>query len=99
MTSDGAATYVIAGNVTEKGNKEGVRTSARFESIYNFTHISQKNIVVVDYHNHCLRLIDRSSNLTKYLLANSPMEDTKMVGKVSLNDPRLCWLTKEMKVS
>ena len=64
MTSDGATTYVIAGNVTEKGYKEGVGTSATFESLYELTQISKKNIVVVDFHNHCLRLIDRTSNST-----------------------------------
>ena len=64
MTSNGTTSYIIAGSVTEKGYKEGVGTSARFENIYEFTQISKKNVVVVDYHNHCLRLIDRSSNST-----------------------------------
>ena len=63
-TSDGTTTHLIAGKWTEKGYKEGVGAEARFDLITGFAQISEKLVVVADYHNYCMRLIDRTSNTT-----------------------------------
>ena len=64
MTSDGTTTHLIAGNSSQRGYREGVGADARFYLITGFTQISAKRVVVADYKNHCVRLIDRASNTT-----------------------------------
>ena len=64
MTSDGTTTHLIAGNSTQGGYREGVGAEARFFYIRGFAQISDKHVVVVDRYNHCLRLIDRTTNNT-----------------------------------
>ena len=64
MTSDGTTTHLIAGNSTQRGYREGVGAEARFNDIAGFAQISEKLVVVADYVNQCMRLIDRSTNKT-----------------------------------
>ena len=64
MTSDGTTTHLIAGNSTQYGYREGVGAEARFIYMYGFTQISERLVVVTDTDNHCMRLIDRSTNTT-----------------------------------
>ena len=64
MTYNGTTTHLIAGNSTQWGYREGVGAEARFTSIYGFAQISEKHVVVADVNNHCLRLIDRTTNKT-----------------------------------
>ena len=64
MTSDGTTTHLIAGNSTQHGYKEGVGADARFDYISGFTQISERLVVVADTNNHCMRLIDRTTNNT-----------------------------------
>ena len=64
MTSDGTTTHLIAGNSTQRGYREGVGAEARFYPITGLSQISEKLVVVADFHNHCMRLIDRSTNKT-----------------------------------
>ena len=64
MTSDGTTTHLIAGNSTQEEYKEGVGAEARFLRITGFAQISEKLVVAADTDNHCLRLIDRSTNQT-----------------------------------
>ena len=62
MTSDGTTTHLIAGNSTQYGYREGVGAEARFSYIKGLEQISEKLVVVADSANHCMRLIDRTSN-------------------------------------
>ena len=64
MIGDGTTTHLIAGNSVQRGYKEGVGAEARFYNIKGFAQISEKLIVVVDWGNHCMRLIDRTSDNT-----------------------------------
>ena len=64
MTSDGTTTHLIAGNSGQYNYREGVGAEARFTYIYGFAQISEKLVVVADVNNHCLRLIDRTTNKT-----------------------------------
>ena len=64
MTSDGKTTHLIAGSPTQEGYREGVGVEARFYRITGFAQISEKHVVVADSNNHCMRLIDRSTNKT-----------------------------------
>ena len=64
MTSDGTTTHLIAGSSTETGYREGTGADARFAGITGFAQISEKLVVVADVINHCMRLIDRTSNTT-----------------------------------
>ena len=67
MTSDGTTTHLIAGNSTQEGYREGVGAEARFYDIGGFTQILDKLVVVADSSNHCMRLIDRTTNNTSLL--------------------------------
>ena len=64
MTSDGTTTHVLAGNLTHQGYREGIGGEARFDKITEFAQISKKRVVLADYHDDCLRLIDRTSHST-----------------------------------
>ena len=64
MTSDGTTTHLIAGNSTQRGYREGVGAEARFNDIAGFVQISEKIVVVAEYVNQCMRLIDRTTNKT-----------------------------------
>ena len=64
MTYDGTTTHLIAGNSTQYGYREGVGADARFDLITGFAQISEKLVVVADIYNHCMRLIDRTTNNT-----------------------------------
>ena len=65
MTSDGTTTHLIAGDSTHEAYREGVGAEARFRWITVFAQITEKLVVVADTLNHCLRLIDRSTNETR----------------------------------
>ena len=90
MTSDGKTTHLIAGNSTQEGYREGVGAEARFIYIAGFAQISEKFVVVVDSGNHCLRLINRSTNKTSVFSGQceSPV-DTRMVVQVDSTVPGL----------
>ena len=64
ITSDGTTTHLIAGSSTETGYREGTGADARFAGITGFAQISEKRVVVADVINHCMRLIDRTTNKT-----------------------------------
>ena len=65
MISDGTTTHLIAGSLD--GYREGVGAEARFWDITGFAQISEKLVVVADWGNHCMRLIDRTTNNTSVL--------------------------------
>ena len=67
MTSDGTTTHLIAGSSTQWGYREGAGAEARFDRIHGFAQISEKLVVVADYYNHCMRLIERTTNTTSVL--------------------------------
>lgn len=63
-TSDGTSSKIIAGDTLKWEYIEGKGAEARFEFISGFTQLTDKRLVVADYYNHCLRLIDRSIGTT-----------------------------------
>ena len=63
-TYDGTTTHLIAGSSTQTGYREGVGADARFNFMTGFVQISEKLVVVADSNNHCMRLIDRTTNKT-----------------------------------
>ena len=71
MTSDGTTTHLIAGSPNQRGYREGVGAEARFYDIAGFAQISEKLVVVADHYNHCMRLIDRTTNNTSVLSGQS----------------------------
>ena len=64
-TSDGTTTNVIAGET--RGYREGVGAKAKFKSVTGFVQLSGTRLVVVDSHNHCLRMVERPSGQTSPL--------------------------------
>ena len=68
MTGDGTTTHLIAGHSTQGGYREGVGAEARFSYMRGFTQISEKLVVVTDYVNHCMRLIDRTTIVHRGLI-------------------------------
>mgnify|MGYP001803580349 CR=1 FL=1 len=89
MTSDGTTTHPIAGSPTQEGYREGVGAEARFNYISGFTQISEKHVVVADYNNHCLRLIDRTTHNTSVFSGQQSLMDTRMVVQVGSTFPGL----------
>ena len=64
-TWQSATTVLIAGNAHSGPRyKEGVGAAAEFNDIRGFTQISNKSVIVADAKNHCLRLLDRTTNST-----------------------------------
>ena len=63
-TSNGVTAQTIAGNSSVSGYLEGVGSHARFHDVRGFTQLSDTHIVVADYSNECLRIIDRSLGTT-----------------------------------
>lgn len=59
--------YTIAG-VSRNSNyayAEGLGTGARFNWITSFEQLTKDIVLVTDFHNNCIRIINRSTNLTK----------------------------------
>ena len=63
-TSNGVTSQTIAGNSSVSGYLEGVGSHARFHDVRGFTQLSDTHIVVADYSNECLRIIDSSLGTT-----------------------------------
>ena len=64
MTSNGKRTHLIAGHPKQAGYKEGVGAKAMFHFITGFTQISQERVVVADWRNNYLRLINCTTGVT-----------------------------------
>ena len=64
MTSDRRTTHLIAGSSNQRGYREGLGADAWFWDITGFAQISEKLVVVADSNNHCMRLMDRTTNNT-----------------------------------
>lgn len=54
----------IAGNATDCGYAEGVGKDAKFDIIPSFTQLNSTHVLLADYGNHCIRMVDRRLNLT-----------------------------------
>lgn len=65
--TDGINASLIVGSVRQSGYVEGVGAEARFYYITGFTRLNKTRIVVVDYFNHCLRLIAHQAQSTSPL--------------------------------
>lgn len=65
MTSDGVTSTTVAGNATEEGYLEGHGSEARFRNVFGFTQLTlEKEVIVADTWNHCLRKVNRDSTAT-----------------------------------
>ena len=69
-TTDGNDTYNIAGKATQSGYVEGVGIVARFNYILSFLQVSTNRVLITDYHNHCVRSLDRITNETLTYVGN-----------------------------
>ena len=69
-STDGRSHQLIAGNESDRGYVEGVGQSANFGAIYSCLHLSKTSLLVVDFSNHCLRLINRLSQQTMPFIGN-----------------------------
>lgn len=58
-TTDWIATTTIAGHPKICDFYNCIGTLARFGQLYSFRQISPTEVVIADYHNHCLRLLNR----------------------------------------
>lgn len=63
-TSDGNLTTLIVGSGKSGSYSEGAESDALFNHISGFYQLSNIHVIISDYHNHCLRLVDRVSNET-----------------------------------
>ena len=65
-TTDGKSKHSIVGVSVEAGGYyEGTGYAAIFKSITGFYQISANKVLVVDRGNHCIRLVNRSTNTTQ----------------------------------
>ena len=70
-TTDGTTTSHIAGAISKSyGYIDGVGANARFFLIISMIQLSISYVIVADYHNHCLRSVDRTTNLTSTYSGN-----------------------------
>ena len=69
-STDGRSHQLIAGNESDRGYVEGVGHAAQFGAIYSCLHLSKTSLLVVDFSNHCLRLINRLSQQTMPFIGN-----------------------------
>ena len=86
-TSDGLNARVIAGNVNENGYREGKGTDARFYGVAGFTQISTTCVVIADYANDCLRLVNRMSGATSVLAGQCQSEGYQDGARGQLHRP------------
>ena len=61
-TTDGTTTWLIAGSATSRGYSTSSGSSARFRYIFGFHQVSATRVFLVDTYNHCMRMLDRTSN-------------------------------------
>ena len=69
-TTDGTTTSLITGSSTSYGYIDGVGANAKFNHILSFVLLSRSNVILADYHNHCLRSVDRLTNQTSTYSGN-----------------------------
>ena len=60
-TTDGTTTWLIAGS-SSSGYSTSSGSSARFNYITGFHQVSATRVFLVDHRNHCMRMLDRTSN-------------------------------------
>ena len=87
-TTDGNDTYNIAGIATQRGYVEGVGTVARFCYISSFLQLSTDRVLITDFLNHCLRLLDRITNETLTFVGNCTNSGNKDGTDALLTHPR-----------
>lgn len=63
-TTDGTHTDIVVGSSQTSGYIEGIEAKARFNMITGFSQVTNSAVVVADYKNHCLRLVNRKSYKT-----------------------------------
>jgi len=60
-TTNGSSVSTIAGSPTSSGYSTSSGTSGRFSSLYGFYQKNRTHVIVADYSNACLRMIDRTN--------------------------------------
>ena len=60
-TTDGTTTSLIAGS-SSTGYSTSSGSSARFNYLFGFHQITANRVFLVDSYNHCMRMLDRTSN-------------------------------------
>jgi len=60
-TTDGISVSTIAGSPTSSGYSTGTGTSGRFDYLFGFYQKNKTHVIVADYYNACLRMIDRTN--------------------------------------
>ena len=63
-----AETWLIAGDITTPGYREGVGDSARFNIRYSIHHRNATDLIVSEVENNCIRTLSRLTNETKKLV-------------------------------
>lgn len=57
-TTDGTTTQRIAGQATNYGYTEWKGLAARFQEITGYYQVNSRSVLVVEFWNHCLRLVE-----------------------------------------
>ena len=69
-STNGQETTIIVGKPGASGYKEGTKTEAIFNQPASFVQFNDSVILVVDRRNHCLRMVDRSTDQTSMFVGN-----------------------------
>lgn len=87
--TDGINTTTLVGNANQPGYAEGQSTSARFYQLTRFTQLNVTTIVLVDWGNSCLRLVDRQSLQTSLFVGECGRDGSDLFKEPSalLQDP------------
>ena len=105
LTTDGIESILIAGTASfnGRGYKNGAGSLAVFDSLRGFLQLSKKEIIVVDWGNSCLRMIERPMNMVSditkpctawngqvgpFLWPNSVVKDKRNLQKLFVTERR-----------
>ena len=76
-SSNGSTPQILSGSRSNHGYLENTGTDSLFNHITDFVQMDLNTIIVVDYYNHCLRLIDRGNNYqTEQFAGTCGLSDT-----------------------
>jgi len=95
-TTDGISVSTIAGSPKSRGYNNSSGTSARFNGLYGFYQKNSTHVIVADYGNACLRMIDRTTGQISQFAGTcqTPGHRNGQVGYAYLTSPRRILLDK-----
>jgi len=87
-STDGVSIQTMAGSANNCTFAENDNQEARFQVMHGFVQRNASQLIVADTGNHCLRLVDRISNLTTGFVGTCQSRGNRNGSDALLNSPR-----------